>query len=113
MKKKIKIIELINKVSRNEKPNKIKIDNEKLHWNNAAFNYEYESGAYLNWNYYIEGGMFDYEVEILDKEDEFEDIDDEFESGDTAQVICQLLNKIRPLIRNQKKIIERLKEEGK
>ena len=51
------------------------------------------------------------EVEILDEE-EFEDINDEFESGDTAQVVMQLLNKIRPLIKNQKKIIERLNKEN-
>lgn len=56
-------------------------------------------------------GVLNDEVEILDEE-EFEDINDEFESGDTAQVVMQLLNKIRPLIKNQKKIIERLNKEN-
>lgn len=56
------------------------------------------------------------EVEILDEEDEFEDIKEIpipiIESNDNARIL-KVEIKLDKLIRNQKKIIETLKKEGK
>ena len=120
MKKTIRIIDLILKVANGEKvPENIKYDNKVMKYDHNKQDYK---GYYSNGNGdYLFQFLFDKcrntehfindYVEIIDEE-EFEDINDEFESGDTAQVVMQLLNKIRPLIKNQKKIIERLNKEN-
>ena len=112
MKKTIRVIDLLNKIANGEKvPKKIKYnDDEYIHIDNYCYFCE-ETNEILSQNTYAEFSRLNDEVEILDEE-EFEDINDEFESGDTAQVVMQLLNKIRPLIKNQKKIIERLNKEN-
>lgn len=53
----------------------------------------------------------DSEVEILDEEDEFEDIEEL--DVNKFHDIDELTYKIDSIIKNQKKIIERLKKEGK
>ena len=117
--KTIKIIDLINKRANNEEmPNEIKMDNIVYLYCEIANDYKVYRDAdepnYWLFKDYVFGSNGDRlndEVEILDEEDEFEDIDDEFKSGDTVDVVYQLLNKIKPLIRNQKKIIEKLNKE--
>lgn len=108
----MKVIDLLNKIANGEEvPKKIKYnDDEYIHIDNYCYFCE-ETNEILSQNTYAEFSRLNDEVEILDEE-EFEDINDEFESGDTAQVVMQLLNKIRPLIKNQKKIIERLNKEN-
>lgn len=112
MKKTIRVIYLLNKIANGEEvPKKIKYnDDEYIHIDNYCYFCE-ETNEILSQNTYAEFSRLNDEIEILDEE-EFEDINDEFESGDTAQVVMQLLNKIRPLIKNQKKIIERLNKEN-
>lgn len=112
MKKTIRVIDLLNKIANGEEvPKKIKYnDDEYIHIDNYCYFCE-ETNEILSQNTYAEFSRLNDEIEILDEE-EFEDINDEFESGDTAQVVMQLLNKIRPLIKNQKKIIERLNKEN-
>ena len=117
MEKKIKIIDLLNKIANGEEvPKKIKWDND-----------EWEYG--VSKNYYsdyedlftaIDGSNLTDEVEILDEEDEFEDIE-EFQSFitnvgrvDNTNIelyIHTLFKQQTQLINNQKKIIERLKDE--
>ena len=110
----ISIYELLGLIKDGKAPKKIKYENREY--------YLYDNKSYLSTDKtsffdriyfgedYLRAELND-EIEILDEE-EFEDINDEFESGDTAQVVMQLLNKIRPLIKNQKKIIERLNKEN-
>lgn len=114
MKKAIRIIDLLNMISKGEEaPKKIRYFGEefKLAKGNEYYSV-YSSKPLISYfgEDYLRAELND-EVEILDEE-EFEDINDEFESGDTAQVVMQLLNKIRPLIKNQKKIIERINKEN-
>ena len=115
MKKTITMYELLGLIKDGKAPKKIKYENREY--------YLYDNKSYLSTDKTrffdrIYFGDLNIEVETLDEEefedinDEFEDINDEFESGDTAQVVMQLLNKIRPLIKNQKKIIERLNKEN-
>lgn len=109
----MKIIEMLDKMATGEISTKAKVK-----YGNAR--YKHKNWESLDYYIYQEFGkrceseikdFLNDEIEILDEE-EFEDINDEFESGDTAQVVMQLLNKIRPLIKNQKKIIERLNKEN-
>lgn len=111
--KTIKIIDLINKIANGEENDLItEFVFDGRVWNFSKLNHsEFCLDVWLlNQEIKITRSLND-EVEILDEEDEFEDIDTDFESGDTAQVVHQLLDKIRPLIRNQKKIIEKLNKE--
>lgn len=117
MKKKIKIIDILCKINCNEEvPYKIK-------YNDIEYKYDYEIQ-----DYYTSDGKFlfetlftnietqkllDKEVEILDKEDEFEDIE-EVDLGilnDQSSKNKEFKNRINQLIKNQKKIISRLKDE--
>ena len=117
MKKKIKIIDILCKINCNEEvPYKIKyVINE--------YTYDYEIQDYYdkNYNYLFEELFVGYdtsrvletEVEILDEEDEFEDIE-EVDLGilnDQSSKNREFKNRINQLIKNQKKIIERLKDE--
>ena len=112
MKKKIKIIDILCKINCNEEvPYKIKYVIDE-------YTYDYEIQDYYdkNYNYLFEELFVGYdtsrvletEVEILESEDEFEDIreitQECFDNWTCAKHINQL-------IKNQKKIIERLKDE--
>ena len=59
----------------------------------------------LCFEWYIETKQLNDEVEILDEEDEFEDIEE------ITYKSRKIQNAINQLIKNQKKIIERLKDE--
>lgn len=110
---KIKVIDLLNMISKGEEvPKKIKLFGVEFKKKGNEYYSVYTSEPLISYfgEDYLRAELND-EVEILDEE-EFEDINDEFESGDTAQVVMQLLNKIRPLIKNQKKIIERINKEN-
>ena len=122
MKKKIKIIDILCKINCNEEvPYKIKYVIDE-------YTYDYEIQDYYdkNYNYLFEELFVGYdtsrvletEVEILDEEDEFEDIEEL--NLDTDELLQKVVitaqdyvieGKINELIKNQKKIIERLKDE--
>lgn len=113
MEKTIKTIDLLVKVANGEElPKRIRYFGEEFKIKDNEYYSVYSSNPLISYfgEDYLRAELND-EVEILDEE-EFEDINDEFESGDTAQVVMQLLNKIRPLIKNQKKIIERINKEN-
>ena len=117
--KTIKVIDLINKIAKGEKiPKKIRID----HWC-----YKFEWVEHLN-NYYdkdididltsalsLDIEELNYGVHILDEEDEFEDIEEfepsEYVDLDNDEKLDYLYEMTRYLIKNQKKIIERLQHE--
>ena len=122
MKKKIKIMDILCMINcRQEVPYKIK-------YNNDEYTYDYEIQDYYdkNYNYLFEELFVGYdtsrvletEVEILDEEDEFKNIEelnleqDELVNNKDIRPIDYLLEgKINQLIKNQKKIISRLKDE--
>lgn len=113
MKKTIKVIELFDRMANGEEvPKRIRLFGDEFKKEDNGYYSVSTSNPLISYfgEDYLRAELND-EVEILDEE-EFEDINDEFESGDTAQVVMQLLNKIRPLIKNQKKIIERLNKEN-
>ena len=116
----MRIIDLLNKIANGEEaPKKIKFENYIYIWRNdqkdyfcKQINHSLESiiGEYLFCNLNLE-------VEILDEEDEFEDIEelnlDKDELLQKVIITAQdyvIEGKINQLIKNQKKIIERLKE---
>jgi len=119
--KTIKIIDLIVSYANGEKqPRKIKFDNKE---------YTYNGNSVLQqlldeYNIYV----LNDEVEILDEEDEFEDIEElkksdyqysQCPSWKEKEEVIKIMNNnfelhqkaIRDIIENQKKIIERLKDE--
>jgi len=120
----MKVIDLLNKIANGEEaPERIKFENYIYIWRNdqkdyfcKQINHSLESiiGEYLFCNLNLE-------VEILDKEDEFIDIEElegtllepREDSNLDTKILCCLANTIKDLIKNQKKIIEKLKEEGK
>ena len=119
MEKKIKIIDILCKINCNEEvPYKIKYVIDE-------YTYDYEIQDYYdkNYNYLFEELFVGYdtsrvletEVEILESEDEFEDIEeigvDETSNLDIAESFDFIEEKLNQLIKNQKKIIERLKDE--
>ena len=118
--KTIKIIDLLNKIANGEElPNRIKHCGAgyKHIYFDLYKSHDYEdtlSGDLLFADRIIIQEHLNDEVEILDEEDEFEDIE---EIDDTKlgcyinSVDSVLLKRINDLIKNQKKIIERLKEE--
>lgn len=112
--KTIKIIELLNKIANGEeKPKRIKWGEHYFEW----FVYEYKATKELGEPLFSQLGGFGKhfltdEVEILDEEDEFEDIE---EMNLDVDCTCEwnfgeVYDTINQLIKNQKKIIERLKE---
>lgn len=128
--KKIKIIDILCYISTGEfdkVPKKIRYDNKIMEYDNHKQDYKgYYSNNNGNWLFQY---LFDKcrntlhfindFVEILDEEDEFEDIgeiiypdlnkDYEFELH--HKHIEEIYDTINQLIKNQKKIIERLKDE--
>jgi len=128
MKKKIKIIDILCYISigdYDKLPEEFEYAGYCWHWCIACKIYETKDEDKNEMNLYkyfaTEGDLND-EVEILDKEDEFEDIE-EFQSFitnvgrvDNTNIelyIHTLFKQQTQLINNQKKIIERLKKEGK
>lgn len=131
--KTIKIIDLLNKIANGEEvPQTIKYDDFYWNWCGSCKIYEARDEENIEINLYrslvYEGDLND-EVEILDKEDEFEDIYSlcdnseqyNFSSRQTGMTkedrrlldsnFKELLIVVNQLIKNQKKIIERLKDE--
>ena len=128
MKKKIKIMDILCMINcRQEVPYKIK-------YNNDEYTYDYEIQDYYdkNYNYLFEELFVGYdtsrvletEVEILDEEDEFTDIVEwgepaleevktktDYTIKDLQRYIYILMQTQNDLTKNQKKIIERLKDE--
>ena len=112
----MKVIDLLNKIANGEEvPKKI-----KHHWE-----YEYKFDELRNEYCYMDNenrrfdeewlvmSMIKDEVEILDEEDEFIDIRElgipEIDTVENER-ICRAEHKINDLIKNQKKIIEEIKE---
>ena len=115
MEKKIKIIDLLNKIANGEEvPKKIKyIGRDYIRTDDDDIKY-YVGEVYgeLLLDKVSDTHDLRDEVEILDEEDEFEDIEEmnldidcttEWNFGEVYDIVNQLIN-------NQKKIIERLKE---
>lgn len=123
MKKTIKIIDLLNKIANGEEvPKKIKYnDDEYIHIGNYCYFCE-ETNEILSQNTYAEFSRLNDEVEILDEE-EFETIDElliEYDDGDiginkkyiSSQQSEIFAKSINQLIKNQKKIIQKLNKEN-
>ena len=121
MKKTIKIIDLLNKIANGEEvPKKIKLDSYEFQYNKTYQQYhnKYETNLLEHISEYNYSGLND-EVEILYEEDEFEDIEELNKAFTLEDVTDELTTssweksimskKINQLIKNQKKIIERLK----
>lgn len=124
MTKKIKIIDILCYISMGEYdklPKRIKdkwhtytkieqkqeLESSKLV---IEINYQDELGNYLFGDAYVLSDILNDEMEILE-EDEFEDIE-EFVFGEVEDAAhYEMKDKINQLIKNQKKIIERLKDE--
>ena len=116
--KTIKIIDLLNKIAKGEEvPKKIKIEGIKYSIVNEGYPHTYKdiNGYEIedNSSKYIIDSLND-EVEIIEEveEDKFEDIEktksyEDFEGID--DYIEHLKSKTNELIKNQKKIIEQLK----
>ena len=124
---KIKVIDLLNMISKGEEvQKKIKYnDDEYIHIDNYCYFCE-ETNEILSQNTYAEFSRLNDEVEILDEE-EFEDIEELKLDGDFGgdflindegnkcyisshdKTIVRRINKV---IKNQKKIIERLNKEN-
>ena len=108
----MKIIDLLNKIANGEEtPKIIKYGNavyEKLNMNNYRITNGYEL---LFDDYFFEHCSLTDKVEILDEEDEFEDIEEMNLDIDctTEWNFGEVYDTINQLIKNQKKIIERLK----
>ena len=117
MKKKIKIIDLLNKIANGEEvPEQIKYDDFYWNWCGSCKIYETRDEENNEINLYrglvYEGDLND-EVEILDEEEEFEDIE-EVDLGilnDQSSKNREFKIRINQLIKNQKKIIEWLKKQ--
>ena len=110
----MKIIDLLNKIANGE----IK-DGFRVKRPNGIYEYREGTNHFVN----IEDAMYVYslgdftklndEVEILDEEDEFEDIENIRvlkDATDNDELLAITINK---LMNNQKKIIERLKDESR
>ena len=136
MKKTIKIIDLLNKIANGEEvPKKIKIREvdykfTQISTRNLTFS---DSGNNINYayendfeNYWLDCARINELVEILDEEDEFEDIESfgvhyswDYIDYKNIEELKKYVNKdfqnifdtLDKLIKNQKKIISRLKDE--
>ena len=129
----MKIIDLLNKIAKGEEvPKKIDYNREIFIYNEALKRYVNEIDKYSDSSTYCLGGYFaldmslDHEVKVLEEveDKEYEDIKtiriDEngylhsaFGSCKGRKVDVDIANKINTLIRNQKKIIERIKNDIK
>ena len=116
MKKTIKIIDLLNKIANGEEvPRLIRYMGDKYTYNSSVtFPHSYigeNNELFTRGQIYLTD-----EVEILDEEDEFEDIEEiPFDNGmktydiSTYHQIERMTYAINDLIKNQKKIIDKLK----
>ena len=128
----ITIIGLIQRIYNNNAPKKIKIDNDFWYFykkSNGEVSYidneeSYWRSCNLNFNYYIENNKLNYPVEILPEEnDEWEDIEemDTYHRGDKLLIVDKyygditgslvdevIADRVNQLIKNQKRIIEKL-----
>lgn len=99
--------------------------NQELEWGRLVIeiNYQDELGNCLFGDAYVLSDILNNEMEILDEEDEFEDIyewgkpaleelnTEDIKLRDLQSYIYLLTKDLNTLIKNQKKIIERLKED--
>lgn len=122
----VKLIDILCLMSLNEKiPEEIKYDNKIYHYCDITKDYYYTCygiNIYLFKTLFSKPTTFlNDEVEILELEDEFEDIEKiehEYIYGLNENEekiddrVSRFEDKINALIKNQKKIIEKLKEEG-
>lgn len=121
--KTIKIIDLLNKIANGEElPKKIKykcdiyvIGEDVCNKDAKYINEKKDDDGYTRYLFqdWILDVILNDEVEILDEEDEFEDIEEYFAGVELEYNKNEYQYKINQLIKNQKKIIERLKKEGK
>ena len=122
--KTIKIIDLLNKIANDGKvPETIIFEGHKCKYDAECFDYFSVNKFTLQDTHYLFKSIFisseqylNNEVEILDEEDEFEDIEelnlDKDELLQKVIITAQdyvIEGKINELIKNQKKIIERIK----
>jgi hypothetical protein len=107
--KTIKIIDLLNKIANGEAPKRIKTMGNEWAYEKDDYWSDYEGWFSTE---YLELSVLNDEVEILDEEDEFEDIEglNIFTDPNTIDN-SEFVWRINYLIKNQKKIIERLKDE--
>lgn len=136
--KTIKIIDLLNKIANGEAPRKIKVTGNTYEFDDEL-NFYYTKKDYMgialggvSGEINLIANAFNDIVEILDEEDEFEDIEEITLEGqvigygilskwlgsrqtDKEKKLCSAIEclgtGLNVLIKNQKKIIERLKEE--
>ena len=127
----ISYYELLGMVKEGNAPERIEVsltsgtpEIYKAEYDAGEFNYYLLDKSLQDDNYrfylsecFLESSMFDKCIKILDDADEFEDIE-EIGSDDTIDLdICEsfelLEERVNQLIKNQKKIIEKLKKEGK
>lgn len=117
MKKKIKIIDLLNKIANDEEvPKRIIYGLNKWFYDkdcNDYFKEDDESSISFQMTYVSNPKWLNIEVEILDEEDEFEDIETITSVENNAKELVRFADTINQLIYNQKKIIERLEHEKK
>ena len=111
----MKVIDLLNKIANGEEvPENIVFQGEQYGLEKAGgvYNYcygdEYNNTRWLFDDRYDTTTILNKEVEILDEEDEFIDIKEL-----TTEPHHYIENTINQLIKNQKKIIDKLKKEGK
>jgi len=113
---KITIYELLGLIKDGKAPKKIKIDEtifERTSSSDITQMYNYWNRGYNHFWLTTYTILLDDEVEILDEEDEFIDIEEiEIKKIEETSHL-EFKEKINDLIKNQKKIINKLKEEGK
>lgn len=132
--KTIKIIDLLNKIANGEEvPKLIKFKEQSLEYDEECFDYCSDDKFIFADTYYLFKAVFkdgknhlNDEVEILDEEDEFEDIESfgvhyswDYIDYKNIEELKKYVNKdfqnifdtLDKLIKNQKKIIEKLKKQ--
>jgi len=112
---KITIYELLGLIKDGKAPKKIKYNERVYEIDEIQEDYSYF--AINRYEYLLDDintfSRFNYEIEILDEEDEFIDIEEiEIKKIEETSHL-EFKEKINDLIKNQKKIINKLKEEGK
>lgn len=117
-KKKISIYELLGLIKDGKAPKKVLVDSSVYEYNRWGNDY---NDTQMTCNYWLfkdytfgsNGNRLDKEIEILDEEDEFIDIE-EIEIKEIEETShLEFKEKINDLIKNQRLLINKLKEEGK
>ena len=123
--KTIKIIDLLNKIANGEAPRTIFYMGATYDYDKDCMDYEDVDTGDLMFDDRYNTQILNDEVEILDEEDEFEDIEEVevYHQYDTALIknydsefkvnlgVELLADKINDLIKNQKKIIEKINKQ--